>query len=108
MSDATGRNQTWAGIRIETVWTVTKDGRLSRCDLWPHPLGTEIRLSTDDREHFVHVHWDREEALAYAEELRTLLVAKGWLATAASAGSGTQGDAAEGADGGATSPDSVR
>jgi hypothetical protein len=39
----------WTGTPalLGTVWTLHKGSRSATCEVWSHPLGWELRLSTD-------------------------------------------------------------
>jgi hypothetical protein len=73
-------------VRLQQVWTLTKDRRAAVCEVWSHELGYELRLliSGDDLPR-TQVYRTVEEFATYQESWRQALEAQGWRKAAGAA-----------------------
>jgi hypothetical protein len=66
--------------KLETVWTLTKDGRSVTCDLYAHALGCELHMRVEGDERLAQAYHERAAALVHATDLRLGLMQRGWRA----------------------------
>ena len=60
------------------LWTLRRDGRVASCDVRLVPTGSDVRMLRDGSLLMSRIFPIGEEALAWAEEERTRLTARGW------------------------------
>lgn len=82
MTASIPRREHFAGpAQLSPVWTMTKDGRTARCEIWSAEYGNELRL-TIDGDDFPRTQVVRDEAgfARTVAEWMEELTATGWTA----------------------------
>lgn len=75
--------ETWCNVNGEPkdlgeVWRLFKKGRVARCALQGHPLGTEARVTVDDEMIATKVFRDQRALVDETAAWRAAYIEKGW------------------------------